>query len=333
MDKKISVIVPVFNSSGTLEKCLEAIRGAYCEYYELIVIDDASCDGSHKIAERFADLVIRHEKRQGEGSARNSGVNASHGDILIFIDSDVVIEKDSLGCIAGYFNQHESVSALTGRLSAKHVNKDFFSQYKNLYMHYIFGLLPERVDFLYGSIHAVRRKDFSWYRADFRPAADTELGMALAKKGKEIAFLKNLEVTHLKRYGFFSFIKNDFRISSAWAGIFIKRQGFERFFKNSSTGFAHSPKWQIISVAMAPLILLFSFLGARNINYFSVTAALGIVYFFLNSGFMFFLLKSKGAFFAFNALFATFFDNIIMASGILHGFISGICSGGGIAKE
>src|SRR6185436_12964279 len=107
------------------------------------------------IAAEFADRVVRGEAQGGSAAARNRGVAAATGDILCFVDQDVVVAPDTLRSVVRYFVEHPDVAAVTGLLSKTHPNPDFFSQYKNLYMHYIMARMPERVTFLYGSLHAV----------------------------------------------------------------------------------------------------------------------------------------------------------------------------------
>jgi hypothetical protein len=188
-------------------------------------------------------------------------------------------------------------------------------------MNYIFGLLSEKVNFLYGSIHAVRRKDFIEYSSS-RFAPDTEAGLEYVKRGKKIAFLKDLEVVHLKEYNLRSFIKNDFYTSSAWAKLFFGKRGFKQLFKHKS-GFAHSPKKQLGSVILAPLIIVLLALSlfSQGQRYIGMVVLLCIGYGVLNADLFRFMYKKRGAAFLWKSMIVTFVDNSIMFLGILHGFI------------
>ncbi len=321
MYKKVSVIVPFFNSAAKLESCLRAIRNSAYPDYALIAVDDGSLDGSAVIAGRFADDVITHPRNRGEGASRNSGAEAAQSDILIFVDSDVLVRQDTIARIMAYFDQHTSIAALSGRLSKEHPHKNFFSQYKNLYLHYIFGLLPERVNFLYGSIHAIRKHKFLPYNTTRRLAADTELGLRLANRGQPVAFLRSLEVGHLKQYRLFSLLQNDFRIAFAWAQIFIEQKGFRHLFKNG-TGFAHSPARQILGLILAVPVLISGLMIIINPGAGYLFGILAGAYFFLNYRFFEFLAKEKGWFFASQAVFFTFLDNLIMLFAVACGVFS-----------
>jgi len=319
MDREVSVIIPILNSATTLENCLQAVRGSSYKDYELIAVNDASDDDSGRIAEKFADFLVTHRQTRGEGASRNSGAKTAKGNILVFLDSDVVIKPDALGRTVEYFKRHKSVVALSGRLSKEHPNNNFFSQYKNLYMYYIFGLLPERVNFLYGSIHAIRKNDFMEYSENTsRLAADTELGLKFINRGQEIAFLKDLEVVHFKKHNFLSFLKNDFKIPFAWIQIFIEQQGIKQLFKNN-LGFAHSPKKQIISIIVSFLILALGIFVVVNRAFLYPLFLLIIAYYMLNRKFLAFLTKEKGYLFGFTSFFITYLDNLVMSSGIICG--------------
>lgn len=316
----ISIIVPVYNSRNSIEKCLKAIRQSTYKDYELIVIDDGSSDGTSLIAGNYADNVIRHGRNLGSGCARNSGVNAANGKIIVNIDSDVIIGDDALDKINDYFIKNEEVDALTGMLSQEHPHPNFFSQYKNLYMNYIFGRLPERVTFLYGSICAIRRQAIRPWSAVIKYGVDTALGQELISCGRQIAFLKDLKVVHLKKYNLFSFLKNDFSISFHWAKIFIQHRGWKQLGRNS-VGFAHSPKEQLFSIIIAFIIILEIIAPAGRLRILPL-APLILLWVFINLAFFRFLARSKGLLFAAAGIFINFIDNIIMGSGIISGSIS-----------
>lgn len=316
----LSVIVPTYNSQSSIGQCLKSVRQSISRDYELIVVDCTSQDATVSIAANYADKVIQLQGKSDRTHARISGVKAASGQIIVNIDSDVVIKPDTLTKINNYFSQHPEIDALTGLLSKEHPNRNFFSQYKNLYMHYIFSKLPEKVSFLYGSIYAFRRQAAEIYDADIKIADDTALGQKFVSAGKQIAFLKDLEVIHLKRYNLFSFIKNDFQIPFDWAKIFLKYKGWRQLGKNK-TGYAHSPLGQLFSVMIALCIFVLA-LGSI-FGFFSVSVfwSLVLLWLLLNLSFFYFLIKEKSIIFSIIAIVITFLDNLVMAGGILAGFV------------
>ncbi len=96
MSKKISVIVPVYNSIDCLERCVRSICRQTYSNLEIILVDDGSTDGTDRLCEELAlqDSRIRtyHKKNGGASSARNIGITLASGEYLGFVDSDDHIE-------------------------------------------------------------------------------------------------------------------------------------------------------------------------------------------------------------------------------------------------
>ncbi len=99
MRKKIeaAVILPTYNRLAVLKSCLSKLSNQTTAKFEIILIDDCSTDGTKEYIKKsnFTNLrYIRLEKRSGPYYARNLGVREAKGEIIIFIDSDVVIFPD-----------------------------------------------------------------------------------------------------------------------------------------------------------------------------------------------------------------------------------------------
>ena len=96
--KKISVIVPIYNTEKYLKRCFDSILSSTYENLEVILVDDGSPDNSGKICDEYAarDSRIRviHKKNGGLSSARNAGLDIATGDYVTFVDSDDYIASD-----------------------------------------------------------------------------------------------------------------------------------------------------------------------------------------------------------------------------------------------
>lgn len=94
----ISVIVPVYNAELYLERCLQSILRQSYENLEIILVDDGSTDWSGKICDQYADsdnrVKVIHKANKGLVSARKTGINASLGKYIGFVDSDDYIEPN-----------------------------------------------------------------------------------------------------------------------------------------------------------------------------------------------------------------------------------------------
>jgi glycosyltransferase involved in cell wall biosynthesis len=100
MQPSISIIVPVFNASGFLERCLTSIMEQSFTDWECIIIDDGSTDGSSQICDSFKSKDTRfrvfHKENGGVSSARNMGIGLAIGQWVYFVDADDVLYYDSL---------------------------------------------------------------------------------------------------------------------------------------------------------------------------------------------------------------------------------------------
>lgn len=97
--KKISVIVPIYNTEKYLSKCIESIIKQTYNELEIILVDDGSTDSSLSICEIYqkkdSRVKIVHQDNKGLSEARNVGIKIATGDYLAFIDSDDFIKEDS----------------------------------------------------------------------------------------------------------------------------------------------------------------------------------------------------------------------------------------------
>jgi glycosyltransferase involved in cell wall biosynthesis len=101
-----SVVIPTYNRKPVLEKCLTALEAQVftpdspIECYELVVVDDGSTDGTvewlHDNPETFPHVRVVQQAHKGIAEARNLGVTAAAGDVIVFIDSDVFVLPDCL---------------------------------------------------------------------------------------------------------------------------------------------------------------------------------------------------------------------------------------------
>ena len=104
----VSVVIPTYNRRPILEKCLLALeRQQACpeiDRYEVVVVDDGSTDGTpdwlRGAAERFPHVRLIEQSHGGPAEGRNRGVDHAYGDVIVFIDSDLVVTDSFLSCHA-----------------------------------------------------------------------------------------------------------------------------------------------------------------------------------------------------------------------------------------
>jgi glycosyltransferase involved in cell wall biosynthesis len=88
----VTVVVPTRNSAAHIGPCLESIRAQSYEPIELVVVDNHSTDGTEELARELADQVLLIGPERS--AQRNEGARAGSGDYLLFIDSDMALERD-----------------------------------------------------------------------------------------------------------------------------------------------------------------------------------------------------------------------------------------------
>ena len=129
---KISIVIPVYNSSLTLKECLDAIFNSSFKNFEVIVVSDNSSDNSVSIAKQHQCRIIELPENKGPAFARNEGAKISKGEILFFVDSDVIIKKDALNYLSEKFLQKE-IDAIQGIYSHEPTYKSIITQYQMSY--------------------------------------------------------------------------------------------------------------------------------------------------------------------------------------------------------
>lgn len=130
-DKKVSIIVPVYNAKRYLDKCLSSLVEQTYKNIEIIVVDDGSNDGSGQICDRYAEkfsaVHCYHKHNGGAGQARNFGMDHSTGDYIMYVDADDYIAQRCVAEVLGIAEQYHADLVDFGKvlmLSAKNVFVD-----------------------------------------------------------------------------------------------------------------------------------------------------------------------------------------------------------------
>lgn len=96
----ISFIIPTYNNSHLIERCISSIQKQIDTADKIIVVDDGSSDGSYETLQKnyakVSNIVILNQKNSGSGSARNKGIDYAQTEYLWFVDSDDYIEKGAV---------------------------------------------------------------------------------------------------------------------------------------------------------------------------------------------------------------------------------------------
>lgn len=98
---KVSVVVASYNGGRTLPACLDSLTHLNYPNYEIVLVDDGSTDDTARVASHYPTVRTIHQENMGLSAARNTGIEASGGEIVAFTDSDCRVDEDWLYYVVG----------------------------------------------------------------------------------------------------------------------------------------------------------------------------------------------------------------------------------------
>lgn len=266
----ISVIMPVYNGIEFIRQSLPplvAMQGRG-EVLEVVVVDDTSSDDTPGVARELGARVMPSGGRLGPGAARNVAAREAKGDILWFIDADVIVHQDAARVMLTGFDNNEVVGVF-GSYDDDPPAQNFLSQYKNLVHHYYHQRANREASTFWSGCGAIR-KDAFLAQGGFdvemfkRPSIeDIELGYRLIAAGGKLLCLTNLQCTHLKEWRFVNLIHTEvFCRAIPWARLMLRRGGLDN---DLNVGVAERIK--AVAAGLLVLVLLLALMDVLSWAY------------------------------------------------------------------
>ncbi|MBI2470079.1 MAG: glycosyltransferase [Planctomycetes bacterium] len=266
----LSVIIPVHNGEKHIKKCLDALIASSYPLFEIIVVDDSSTDDSAKIAKQGMITILQLPIQSGTAAARNFGAQHAQGKILLFVDSDVIVRRESISLIAAKLQHHPEIAAVFGSYDDEPTEANFISQYKNMFHHFNHQHSDTEAFTFWAGCGAIRKKvfeeigGFDQKRYTKPSIEDIELGYRIRKEGYRILLDKNLQVKHLKRWEFLSMLRTDiFQRAIPWANLILKTKAVP---KDLNLKLSH----KISSLSVALLILIMPSLFLIHTKFYNI---------------------------------------------------------------
>jgi glycosyltransferase involved in cell wall biosynthesis len=207
----LSAVVPATNRPPTLAACVEAIRRADEAPEEIVVVE--------------------HPEQAGPSRARNDGADRATGDVLVFVDADVVVHRDAFRRIREAFAADDELTGVFGSYDDSPPAPDPVSGFRNLLHHHVHQSAAGPARTFWAGLGAVRRGAFlaaGGFDHDAFPGAaieDVELGFRLTDLGARIRLDPALQGTHLKRWRLGEMIHTDvFRRGVPWIALLARRR-------------------------------------------------------------------------------------------------------------
>ena len=221
----ITVVIPTYNEEKNIERCLRAFgeQTISRQEFEIIVVDGQSNDRTVEIAQRYADRVIQ-QISEGVGGARNDGVKAARGDVIVTTDADCIPNREWLEVVQERF-ENEDVVAVTGFLDP--FDYEDLNRYEAFIYRQLFRISNDMLTVfaitgyyhLCGANSAFHRDTFLEVGGylDLPYSDDVEIYKRLKSKGKmvlENRMKVNYSIRRIKRMSLIKYIyqitKNDF---------------------------------------------------------------------------------------------------------------------------
>ena len=263
--RSVSVIIPVRDRPRDLERCLNSLAGMDypAELFEVIVVDDASRDGTGSIAERYSFVtLLRNGRSVGASASRNRGARQATGDVLCFLDSDCQVAPRWLREIMVIF-EDPAVTAGGGLVSSK-LGKRFLDRYEKVQSSLHMGTRPRdsrdanRFFYLPSCNLAVRRKDFlrfGGFNESMAVGEDVDLCWRLLDKGGVIAYRPEAVVFHRHRNRLGAFCRRRYDYGTSEPLLQSLHQGRRKIFPVSHLAMVF---WGLLATA----VLFYPLLGA-----------------------------------------------------------------------
>lgn len=311
-----SIVLPAYDNPDKLERLLLSI-GERCPdigNHEVIVVDDGSQNNSIALlCERFPLVkYIRYEENRGVANARNAGARESRNDILVFIDSDLVVQSDFVSILSKKFEEG-NVIAVSGTSSAVPVNPSPFRAYWGLYK--AFNMPKGEYTTLFTGQQGAIRKDIFWraggWDANIRGVSkeEYEFTARLEKLGVKINYEPEFELKpHYK--GFWELIPENYRRTKKWCVIFLYRKKFDDYTSTFSGGLTYVLGAFLFASGVAALV----FHGLVTLFVLAL-----LLYSTVTFNFWAFIVKKRGLFFCLLSIFFHIASSLFISAGALHG--------------
>ena len=259
VETRVSIIVPAYNASSTIERCLAALVAQQsAPSFEIIVIDDGSQDATPEIVAQFPQVRLIRSSHRGAAAARNYGAREAHGEILLFTDADCEPAPSWVREMLSPFDDH-SVFGVKGVYRTR--QRERIARFVQLeYAEKYARMAKEReIDFI-DTYSAGYRRDIFLNNGGFDetfPTAsveDQEFSFRLAKQGHRLVFAPNAVVYHQHVTTLRAYAARKFRIG--FYKVYVHLQHPDKLWHDS-----HTPATLKLQVALL-FGMIASFLAA-----------------------------------------------------------------------
>jgi glycosyltransferase involved in cell wall biosynthesis len=294
----ISIVIPNYNGSRTIGKCLESIFAFNDDDREVIVVDDCSEDDSLDIIRKFPCRLVQLAKHAGASAARNAGSINSKGDILFFIDADCLLQQDTLPVIRKHLANWPADMLIGGTYTPVPYDPEFFSLFQSVFINYSETKSRGNPDYLTTHALVVRAETFKklgGFKEKFLPILeDVEFCHRIRRAGFRLTMDADLRVQHIFNFSLLRSLRNAVRKTHYWIVYSLENRDL---FADSGTASLELKINGIVWLGTVLLGLLTLATGRKG--FLMPLPLLGAVDFFVNRHLFNAFSKAGGALFGF----------------------------------
>ncbi|MFA6146066.1 MAG: polysaccharide deacetylase family protein [Patescibacteria group bacterium] len=220
---KFSVIIPARNEAGYIQNCLDSFKKQKLQPFEIIVIDNASTDGTAEIVKKNNVKYI-YESRIGLPQARQTGLENAQGDWLVYTDADFIVPKDYLEKIAFFIKSHQDAVVVYNPF----IFYDGGKAINNFIKCFFFCFEIKLIRLIVGGNFAIKKNklaDIGGFNTDIKfYGEDADLTKKMIAVGK-VYYFKNLwTTTSARRYQKSGFLRTICLYTINYCIFFILKQ-------------------------------------------------------------------------------------------------------------
>ena len=249
---KISIIIPVYNISQYIGKCLDSIiQGKNIQNIEILCIDDGSTDGSgyicDKYAEKYSFIKVLHQNNKGVAGARNAGIQCAAGEYIAWVDGDDYVEPEWIGVIFEQIEKYKPDCFLfdyyivNEHVKIKH-SMNFMS--KVMTDLYIYELTCDNKLRSYLWTHVIKRKYYFYncFSSENIVLEDYDFLTKIAENFNNIVYTKQCLYNYVKRS---NSLTNDISVNKSKLAMEIAYRRYN-FFSKKNYKASKSGYWKLL---------------------------------------------------------------------------------------
>jgi len=228
----ISIVIPTYNASKFIPALMDSIFKQAVDDMEVIIVDDCSTDNTVELVKEYPARVIVMEQNGGPAKARNKGVAEAKGDIIFFLDSDVLVLDGTVREVQEYFENDHAANCVIGVCATEPLNKGFVPKYMAMFEYiHLLDALDVNLSVFAPRCGAIKKELFQragGYDESYKGAdvEDFELARRINKIDR-IALNPKMLVRHQFVNNLEEAVKNYFKRAVMWIHLFMKDKKFD----------------------------------------------------------------------------------------------------------